>query len=272
MRIWTIAAGLLLVGTIGSGLLARLGDEPAPARPSNASAGPPPRIDVASSDRWLAELERGNAIRFVVAEPPDDPSDREPANALPDDIVPLPTLDESERAELRARCRRLAAGCRQQLDDLLLHFDENDPDQQRRWGEYDRETELFTACERAVEAGTFFVEADGVWRRAPGATIFRMPWSRNGRTVFVQLVLRHSEHYGVANSERFLSHQRALAAGMVADRFNGMPYDQRLALVERRADLLRSAPDAPETQRFLAGHFPDDVVLQQPELILRPAL
>ena len=126
--------------------------------------------------------------------------------------------------------------------------------------------------ERAVEAGTFFVEADGVWRRAPGATIFRMPWSRNGRTVFVQLVLRHSEHYGVANSERFLSHQRALAAGMVADRFNGMPYDQRLALVERRADLLRSAPDAPETQRFLAGHFPDDVVLQQPELILRPAL
>ncbi|MCU0866848.1 MAG: hypothetical protein MUC36_23935 [Planctomycetes bacterium] len=262
---------MLIIGTTGFFLMMSAGHDGFIPRQSTGTSAFAPRIDIAASDAWLEQLERGTPVRFVATGNAGDSASK-PSSSLPADIVPLPTLSPEERIEMQSRCRQLAEGCRRQLDDLLQKFDEQDPDQQRRWGEYDQETELFAACERAVAAGTLFVEANGYWRRVPDTTIFRMPWVRDGKTVWAQIVLRHADYPGVANSERFLAHQRAIAAAMVADRFNGKPYEERLALAERRRVMLRQSPGAPETQRFMSTEFPIDVELLEPEMLLRSLL
>lgn len=242
--------------------------------PDAAPAAPPPADDeaplaLAAADQWVAELERGNTVRFVLATPPaGDAPAADAAAALPDDIVPLPPLTASERQELLGRCGRLVHDCRNQLDELLTTFDDRDPQQQRRWGELVHDIELFAACERAVAAGTCFVEGRNTWHRVAGMTIFRMPQPRPDGMAWTQIVLRHRDHAGIENAEAFAAHQERLADEMVTTRFNGLPHEERLALLERRAHIAHHGTGSSDEQTFMAREFPLGVRIDDHTLMM----
>ncbi|MBK8100900.1 MAG: hypothetical protein IPK26_27755 [Planctomycetes bacterium] len=258
-----LAAVALATGTI---LIAPSPDA-APAAPAAVADDAP--LPLAAADQWVAELERGNTVRFVLADSPaTDHTAASPVAGLPDDIVPLPTLTDRERAELIGRCRRLAHDCRAQLDEFLTSFDDRDPEQQRRWGELVHDVELFTACERAVAAGTFFVEGKSTWHQVAGMTIFRMPQPRQDGMAWTQIVLRHRDHSGVENAKAFAAHQDRLANDMVATRFNGLSHEQRLALVDRRDEIARNGSGSAAEQHFMATEFPLGVRIDDQTLLM----